>query len=161
MGKEPITLVTAPEWDSDTTELAASYCRKEIEDAPTVRPHVGALKGLAMEDSPAKRGPASKIRSLVQDRMPGESMSRSLNTGANLNTLRQIQSPLRSVAAGVRCWASFCDLVGCAYFRPLPHYVLHRIPLFNPGRTVDIYLSHLGMACQLLNIPPTWYTEAV
>ena len=32
---------------------------------------------------------------------------------------------------------------------------------FNPGKNFSLYLSHLGKACQLLNIPPAWYNNAV
>ena len=83
-----------------------------------------------------------------------------MNTGAQINTIRQLQDSIRSLAAGAQGWAPFIDLVNFPYFLPLAVNVPKWIALFNPGRTFSLYLSHLCKARQLLNIPPSWYTTA-
>ena len=160
-GKEPTDINIMPEWASNASALAASFRSKEIEDTIIARSHRAASIDLGLSDAFQKLGPAAKIRSLGKLKAPAKEVHRFLNTGAQLNTLRQVQDSLRSVAAGVQCWASYCDLINTPYFPPLSHNVLKWSTFFHPGGTFALYLAHLGKACQLLNIPPTWYTTAV
>ena len=106
-------------------------------------------------------GPAARIRLLHPLKVDPGDLNCFLNAGAQVNTPRQAQGPLRSVAAGIQCWASYCDLIGAPYFRPTSALVLRRSTIFKPGRTFGGYVAHLAKACQLLDIPPLWYNSAV
>ena len=45
--------------------------------------------------------------------------------------------------------------------RPLTLHVLQWGSFFNPGRSLALYLAHLGEACQLRSIPHYWYMAAL
>ena len=66
-----------------------------------------------------------------------------------------------SVAEWAQRRAPFCDLIDSPYIHPHPRNVLRRSSIFNTGRTFSIYPAHLGRACQLLSIPPTWRAASV
>ena len=51
--------------------------------------------------------------------------------------------------------------MGAPYFPPTSSLILRWSTIFKPGRTFGGYIAHLAKACQLLNIPPTWYNSAV
>ena len=150
-----------PEWFANAPLLAQSFRTKNLEDSFVARSHVAATDDLALPDAFAKAGPAARIKLMSANKPDHGALTRFLNTGAQLNTLRQVQCSLRSVAAGVQCWASFCDLYNTAYFPPKTHNVLRWSSFFHPGKTFSLYLAHLGKACQLLNISLSWWTEAV
>ena len=149
------------EWSTNAGALAASFRCRDINCSQVA---VALRAAKADLDVPANfdlAGPAAKIRLLERSETGQASLLRFLNTGAQLNTLRQVQDSLRSVAAGVQCWASFCDLINTPYFPPLAENVLRWSTFFKPGGSFANYLAHLSKACQLLQIPPTWLTCAV
>ena len=106
-------------------------------------------------------GPAAKIRCLAESAAPQAQIAHFLNTGAQVNTLHQVQDSLKSVASGIQCYASFCDLIQVAYFPPCSENILRWSTVFSPGRTFGIYLAHVSKACQLLNLPLTWITPSI
>ena len=136
--------------------MAQAFRCKLIGDTSISRAHSADRSDLALPDSFGKQGPSARIRALSAVNPSGEALSRFLNTGDQLNTLRQVQDSLRSATSGVQRCASLCDLIRTAYFPPLAHTVLRWGSIFNPGKTFSLYLAHLGKACQLLNIPMTW-----
>ena len=160
-GNEPTSIATIPEWAANASAMAAAIRSKEIDNSIVSRSHKAARTDLELPLNWDKLGPAARIRALSNLKPERATLNRFLNTGAQLNTLRQVQDSLRSVAAGIQCWASFCDLENCPYFPPTALKVLKRSAIFKHGPTFSLYLAHLGKACQLLNIPPTWYTAAV
>ena len=127
-----------PEWASNASALAASFRPKDIEDSMVARSHKAALVDLDLPEKFRKLGPAAKIRPIAQLKTPVVGLNRFLNTGAQLNTIRQVQDSLMSVAAGIQRWASFCDLINCPYFPPLTINVLKWSALFNQGRTFSL-----------------------
>ena len=147
---------------SDASTLAQSFRVKSIEKSAIALRHAAARSDLSLDISYDKAGPAARIRLLAASKpSSSESLNTFLNTGAQVNTLRQVQGSLRCVAAGIQCWASFCDLEGAAYFPPTASLMLRWSTLFKPGRTFGGYVAHVAKACQLLNIPPTWHNAAV
>ena len=97
-------------------------------------------------------GPAPRIRMLEQANVSPDSAISFLNTGVQVNALRQAQGSLRCGAAGVQRWASLCDLLGVAYFPRTSTPVLRWGALFNPSRTFVCYVARLSKAFHLLNI---------
>ena len=83
-GKGPRTLFTAPECDSDATELAATCRQRDIDDTLIGLSNAGPLRGRSLAASFVKRCPASEIRPLAQDQPSGESLTRRLNDGAKV-----------------------------------------------------------------------------
>ena len=140
--------------------LASSFRAAHIEDTGIARSCVAAVSDLGVPSKFESAGPAAKIRLLAASKPDPAALERFLNTGSQLNILRQVQSSLRSVAAGVQCWASFCDLIGVAYFPPTPHSVLRWSSLFHPGKTFGLYVAHLSKACQILGFPLNWITAS-
>lgn len=154
---DPATVALA----TNASELAASFRSGSIDDTFVARACVAATADLGVPSCFDESGPAAKIRILARCKPDTETLDRFLNTGSQLNILRQVQSSLRSVAAGVQCWASFCDLIDIAYFPPSAHSVLKWSSLFNPGKTFGLYVAHLSKACQLLGFPLNWFTAPV
>ena len=146
---------------SNARILASAFRTKNIRDTSFAKDHKAARIDLGLGAEYEAAGPAARIRILELARAPIESLTSFLNTGAQVNTLRQVQGSLRSVASGVQRWASFCDLVGAPYFPPTSTLILRWSTIFKPGRTFGGYVAHLAKACQLLNIPPTWYNSSV
>lgn len=84
---------------------------------------------------------------------PQQSILRFLNTGAQINAIRQGKVSLKSVASGIQCYASFCDLHKADNFPPSAETVLRRSTLFAPGKTFAQYIDHLPKARQIVNLP--------
>ena len=148
-------------YNSNAESLASSFRAKDIDSTSFSRRHKAARLELGLNEDFDRAGPADRIRFLEWARSSPDAINAFLNTGAQINTLRQVQGSLRCVAAGVQCWASYCDLVGDPYFPPTSSRVLRWGALFKPGRTFGGYVAHLVKECQLLNITPTWYNSAV
>ena len=146
---------------TNASSLANSFRAKRVQDTDIARRHCAARRSLTLNEDYDKAGPAARIRLLQSLKADPTDITSFLNTGAQVNTLRQVQGSLRSVASGVQCWASFCDLVGAPYFPPTSSLILRWSTLFKPGRTFGGYVAHLAKACQLLDIPPLWYNSAV
>ena len=146
---------------TNANALALQLRSKEIRSTSFAMTHSAAKAELGLGEKFDLAGPAARIRMLERAKFSPETLNSFLNTGAQVNTLRQVQGSLRSVASGVQCWASFCDLVDAPYFPPTAALVLRWSTVFNPGRSFGGYVAHLAKACQLLNIPPTWYNSAV
>ena len=157
----PISLGADLALFSNASALALSFRKKSITDTDISKRHVVARTEMGLDPAFDKAGPAACIRFLEKAHASSDSLIAFLNTGDQVNTLRQVQGSLRCVAAGVQCWASFCDLLGVAYFPPNSTLILRWSTLFKPGRTFGEYVAHLAKACQLLNIPPTWHNFAV
>ena len=149
------------EWATNASALADSARSQDIGQTIAAQSHDAAAPNLERPHSFGTLCHAAKIRALHLANQSEEAPSRSPNTGSQLNTIRQVQLFLRSVAAGIQCWASFFDLIGCPYFHPLSENVIRRSACFNPGKPFALFLSHVGEACQLPNLPPAWYTAAV
>ena len=141
--------------------LAQGFRNRDIDLTPAAQAFASAAQDLELPHSFAPTGPAAKIRALQRANPSEEALSLFLNTGSQLNTLRQVQLCLRSVAAGVQRWASFCDLIECAYFHPRFQKMCYAGAPASTQEKPSLYLSHLGKAFQLLNIPPAWYNNAV
>ena len=146
---------------SNASSLAASFRHKSIDSTVFAQNHRAARSELELDSAYDNAGPAARIRLLRASRASPDVLTSFLNTGAQINTLRQVQGSLRCVSAGVQCWASFCDLVGAPYFPPTSSLILRWSTIFKPGRTFGGYVAHLAKACQLLNIAPSWYNSSV
>ena len=149
------------EWCANAGALAASFRCRDISNSQVAIALRSARGDLDLPADFDRAGPAAKIRLIERIGAEHSSLIRFLNTGAQLNTLRQVQDSLRSVSVGIQCWASFCDLINCPYFPPRAENVLRRSTFFKPVGTFGNYLAHLPKACQLLQIPPTWMSCAV
>ena len=146
---------------SSAHTLAADIRVASVADTSCARDLQSARASLDLPDNYDRLGPAAKIRCLAESTAPQSVVVRFLNTGAQVNILHQVQDSLKSVASGIQCYASFCDLIQTAYFPPATENILRWSTLFSPGRSFGQYLSHVSKACQLLNLPLTWITPAV
>ena len=146
---------------SPAHSLAASIRVSSVEATSFARQHSCAASAIDLHANFSSLGPAAKIRRLAESTAPREQVMRFLNTGAQVNILRQVQDSLKPVAPGIQCYASCCDLLRIAYFPPATETVLRLSTLFAPGRSFAQYLSHLSKACSLMNLPLTWITPSV
>ena len=108
-----------------------------------------------------KLGPAAKINALQQATPDSQHLLRFLSAGAQANILERVRSTLPSVASGVKCYLSFCSLLGIAPFPPSANIVARWSALFSPGKTYSLYVGHLNTACQLLEIDSSWRTDTI
>ena len=90
------------EWASNAPALAEAFRNRDIDQTPVAQAFASAAQDLELPHSFASLGPAAKIRALKREKPSEEALSLFLNTGSQLNTLRQVQLSLRSVAAGVQ-----------------------------------------------------------
>ena len=90
------------EWASNAPALAEALRNRDIDQTPVAQAFASAAQNLELPHSFASMGPAAKIRALQRANPSEEALSLFLNTGSQLNTLRQVQLCLRSVAAGVQ-----------------------------------------------------------
>ena len=82
--------------------LAASFRSREIGNSLVSRSRKADMADLALPASFEEIAPAAKIRSISQAKPDAQELNRFLNTGSQLNTLRQVQDSLTSVAAGIQ-----------------------------------------------------------
>ena len=101
-GNEPASIAIAPEWPANASALVASFPSKEIEDSTGARAHMEEKSDLVPPPNWENLAPSDRIRALSDLRPGRNELNRCLNTGAQLNTRRQVQDSLRSVAAGVQ-----------------------------------------------------------
>ena len=87
---------------TNASSLASSFRAANIDDTAIARSCVAAVSDLGVPSRFEPAGPAAKIRLLAACRPDTAALERFLNTGSQLNILRQVQSSLRSVAAGVQ-----------------------------------------------------------
>ena len=87
---------------SNASSLAAHLRAKKISDTPIAKYHEATLADLGLDESFQKAGPAARIRILQRTKVPLDTLNSYLNTGAQVNTLRQVQGSLRRVASGVQ-----------------------------------------------------------
>ena len=146
---------------TNANTLALQLRSKEVRSTSFAKTHSAAKAELGLGEKFDLAGPAARIRMLERAKFSPETLNSFLNTGSQVNTLRQVQGSLRSVASGIQCWASFCDLLDAPYFPPTAALVVRWSTVFKPGRSFGGYVAHLSKACQLLNIPLTWYNAAV
>ena len=83
-------------------DMASAFRAKEIGDTSFARNRKAARVDLGLSDEYESAGPAARIRLLELSRAPPATLSAFLNTGAQINTLRQVQGSLRSVASGAQ-----------------------------------------------------------
>ena len=146
---------------ANANALALQLRSREIRSTSFAKTHTSAKAELGLGGKFDLAGPSSRIRMLERAKFSPETINSFLNTGAQVNTLRQVQVSLRSVASGVQCWASFCDLVDAPYFPPSAALVLRWSTVFKPGRPFGGYVAHLSKARQLLNIPPPTHPPGI
>ena len=146
---------------SSAHALAGGLRVSTVAETSCARAHATALDAMELPGEFSHLGPAAKIRCLAESSADKAQLFRFLNTGAQVNILRQVQDSLKSVASGIQCYASFCDLIQVNYFPPSTDTVLRWSTLFSPGRSFSHYLAHLPKACQLMNLPLTWITPSV
>ena len=142
-------------------QLASSFRGKRIEETSVAQQRTAMMKEMTLPADFDKLGPAAKIRKLNELSCSSTAITSFLNTGAQLNLLRQVQDSLSSVASGIQCYGSFCDLEDVPYFPPSAEIVLRWSALFSPGRSFGMYVSHLTKACQLLGYGMEWRSSAV
>ena len=141
--------------------LASDLRVSDISETTCARPLAAAQESLDLPPEFPHLGPAAKIRRLMESTSDRTRILRYLNAGAQVNTLRQVQDSLKSVASGIQRYASFCDLIQVDYFPPAPETILRWSTLFAPGRTFGHYLAHVSKACQLMNVSTSWITPAI
>ena len=146
---------------TNASELAVSFQVACIDDSAVARARVAAAVGLGVPPRFEEAGPAAKIRLLARCKSDAETINRLLNAGSQLDISRQVQSSLRSAAAGVQRRASFCDIIDIAYPPPSFFSVIRWGSLFHPGKTFGLYVAHLSKVCQMLGSPLTWFAAPV
>ena len=147
------------DWCAEAGSRADSSRRRDINQSDAALSLNSAKSDLRIRLTFERAGRASKIRLNERGSAGRSSLMRCLNTGHQMNTLRQVHDSHRSVAVGVHCCASFCDMISSPYFPPTADDVLRWSTLFNPVRTFGLYIAHISKARQLLQIPPTWPSE--
>ena len=88
-------------------------------------------------------------------------MTAFLNTGSQMNLLRQVQDSMSSVDGMIQRYGSFCDLLDVPYSPPSDDIVRKWPSVFAPGRTFGMYISHLEEAFQLLGYSSEWRSPAL
>ena len=104
-------------------------------------------------------GPKARIVSLQEAAPDSQQLLRFLSTGSQTSIQQQVRLSLPSAAAVVSCYLSFCSLLSIEPFPPNATVVQQWSTLFGHGRTYQIYVGHLLMACQLLQIDASWRDE--
>ena len=76
--------------------------------------------------------------------------------------LAAIANSLPAYGSVIRCWAAFCDAVGCRTRSPATESMAIRYStIFASADTYEQYLKHLRCAHRFLRLDCVWYTEAV
>lgn len=76
-----------------------------------------------------------------------------------VRTLGSFRGSLRSVASGLRAWASFCEATGETQF-PVSREAARRFSSWHRSAdTYGIYLHHVQKGCLLLGLPVDWYQD--
>ena len=70
--------------------------------------------------------------------------------------LRSCDVSLKCVAAGTRCWVTFCDLQGAPHFPPTEDAVLARLAYFPAGRALRRCSTHPEKAIFFLGRDLSW-----
>ena len=96
--------VPASSWKlaSSAHSLARALRVPSVGQAEFAIYHADALGDLELGDGFLRLGPAAKIRKLAASDAPHRSILRFLNTGAQINVMRQVQDSLKSVASGIQ-----------------------------------------------------------
>ena len=92
-------------------QIATSFRWKRIDETAVARARAAALRDLTLPAGFESFGPSSKVRKLIEDPFASETVTSFLNTGAQLNLLRQGRDSMSSVASGIQCYRSFWDLL--------------------------------------------------
>ena len=118
-------------------------------------------EALGLPENYENLGPAARITALQNATPDSQRLLRFLSAGAQSNILQQVRSTLPSVASGVRCYLSFCTLLGVAPFPPTMEGVARWSTVFSPGKTFALYVNHLVKACHLMGIDNSWKTDII
>ena len=89
-------------WCTNAVALADSFRYKSIEDSGIALSQGCASAAMSLPPNFSEMGPAKKIRLLKRAAPDKELLLAYLNTGSQINILRQAQCSLRSVAAGIQ-----------------------------------------------------------
>ena len=123
--------------------LAQAMRGRGIADSSFSRQRSRNLPNLEMGSGFEEAGPAAKIRALAGNNVGRSQLERFLVSGVTLNVIRQAHESLDSVASGISCYISFCDLAGIDYSPPTSYRVRQWSAIFKPGRTFGLYVSRL------------------
>ena len=156
----PKSATPEPSWQllASAHALAAGLRVSSVAETIPARAQQAAKATIDLPDNFNSMGTAAKIRCLAESTADNADITRFLNTGAQVNTLHQVQDSLKSVDSGIQCYASFCDLVQVPYSPPATETISRWSSLFSPGRSFGQYLSHVSKACQLMHLSLNWLT---
>ena len=121
-----------------------------------------ALGALMQHADPHGLGPRKRIRLMAESNPTAEELQRVADLRAQRAILGLVKGSLKSVAAGIRCWATFCLHTGCQAMPPREQDVRRYLTCFRASATAVHYLAHLDKACLLQgHCPKQWHTHSI
>ena len=139
--KELLLSLENPKSAFEVAELVAD---SSVNETSLGKAHLGAAGNAGLEaDETLQGGPRAKMAKVAAR---AESVERILlfeATAGRTNVMRRCELSLKSVASGIRCWGTFCELTGREHSPPTEEGALASSADFSGGRTFQTYLPHL------------------
>ena len=143
-------------------ELADRITGTSVNETMMGRASRNAARAAGVEaEEMLKGGPRRKMAKIADKAESYEQIQKFEAMGSRANVMRSCDLSLKSVASGIRCWGSFCELTGRQHFPPTEEAVLAWSAYFGAGRTFQMYLPHLEKACIMMGHSLSWKTRAV
>ena len=143
-------------------EVADLVAGGSVNESCLGKAHLDAARNAGLEaDEALQGGPRAKMAKVAARADSVEGILRFEATAGRTNVMRSCELSLKSVASGIRCWGTFCELTGREHFPPTEEGVLAWSAYFSGGRTFQMYLPHLEKACVLVGHDLSWKTKAV
>ena len=92
----------------------------------------------------------------------GEVKETLLAEGSQRLMLTAISDSIPAYCSGIRCWAAFCDAMGCSvHFPASEEPIMSFGSIFSTAQTYIQYVNHLRWAHRFLRMDCAWDTDAV
>ena len=138
--------------------LVEALRAKNVAESPFGADLTDSKEALGLPDNYDRLGPAARIVDLRNKTPDSQQLLRFLSAVAQNNILEQVNLTLPSVASGVKCYLSFCSLLGIDPFPPTNGAVSRWSTVFAPGKSYALYVNRLVKACHLMGIDESWRT---
>ena len=142
--------------------LADRLYADSLEETDIARDADQAMGMILQNADPHSQGPCKRIRLMSESNPSPEELQRVADLRAQRAVLGLVKGSLKSVASGIRCWATFCMHTGAQAMPPKVEDVRRYLACFRASATAVHYLAHLEKACLLLgHCPKQWHTYMI
>ena len=142
--------------------LADRLYADSLQETDIARDADQAMGMILQNADPHSLGPCKRIRLMSESNPSPEELQRVADLRAQRAVLGLVKGSLKSVASGIRCWATFCLHTGAQAMPPKEEDVRRYLACFRASATAVHYLAHLEKACLLQgHCPKQWHTYTV